>query len=141
MERIECTWWEHTGRMTPFKGEVSSPIMRALQGGREVSFGDLPVGALWTYERQASRQYKVPTGRDGLSVMCRLPDGATWHIDGRAANCTLKEEKTHRCWVRHGTVGEAITVDKAGETCAAGSGSIQTAGYHGFLRRGFLERC
>jgi hypothetical protein len=35
-------------------------------------------------------------------LYCVLPDGHPWDIDGRASNCTMPEEKTHRCWVRHG---------------------------------------
>lgn len=66
-----------------------------------------------------------------------LPNGHWWDIDGRAANCTLPQDKTHRCWVRHGTPPH-ITVDKNGPTCSAGAGSILSDGYHGFLREGRL---
>lgn len=68
-----------------------------------------------------------------LNVVC--PDGHWWDIDGRASNCTMKDDKAHRCWVRHGEPPD-ITVDKNGPTCAAGAGSIKTPGYHGFLRDG-----
>ncbi len=108
-------------------------------------------------------------GADGLSVVCVVPSsgyesGKTrWRIDGYASNCTspcrvcgvqrkdhtasLKDSghpyedsvPEHRCWVRHGTVGEPIHVDKNGLTCQAGGGSIQTEGWHGFLHRGVLK--
>lgn len=68
-----------------------------------------------------------------LQVVC--PDGSWWDIDGRANNCTLKDDKAHRCWVRHGDPPK-VTVDKRGVTCGAGAGSIQTAKYHGFLKDG-----
>lgn len=69
------------------------------------------------------------------------PDGRTWDIDSRCSNCTLPEDKTHRCWVRHGEP-PFITVDKNGLTCQAGGGSIDMTqggtrpGFHGFLRAG-----
>lgn len=67
-----------------------------------------------------------------------LPNGIHWVIDSRASNCDMKEDKTHRCWVRHGEPPN-ITVDKRGETCNAGSGSIKAGNFHGFLRNGKLE--
>jgi hypothetical protein len=76
-----------------------------------------------------------PPCRMHLVVVC--PDGHWWNIDSRASNCTMKEDKTHRCWVRHGDPPN-ITVDKDGATCNAGAGSIQTPGWHGFLRNGEL---
>lgn len=65
------------------------------------------------------------------------PDGHWWDVDSRAKNCTLPNDKTHRCWVRHGEPPN-VTVDKAGATCSAGAGSIQTPDWHGFLRDGQL---
>jgi len=66
-----------------------------------------------------------------------LPNDHWWDIDGRASNCTLKDDKAHRCWVRHGEP-PTITVDKNGLTCSAGAGSIQADDYHGFLQNGSL---
>lgn len=63
--------------------------------------------------------------------------GGDWNIDSRASNCTLKNDRLHRCWIRHGAPPN-ITVDKAGRTCSAGAGSIQAGTYHGFLRNGQL---
>jgi hypothetical protein len=75
------------------------------------------------------------TGADGLNIVCVTP-GGHWHIDMRASNCTMKNDTVHRCWVRHGTVGEKLHVDKNGLTCAAGAGSIQIGSFHGFLHNG-----
>jgi hypothetical protein len=69
-------------------------------------------------------------------LMCKTP-GGDWCIDGRASNCTMKEDRTHRCWIRHG-IPPNIHVDKNGFTCAAGAGSIQAGNYHGFLQNGVL---
>lgn len=66
-----------------------------------------------------------------------LPNGHDWDVDSRARNCTLPQERTHRCWVRHGDPPD-VTVDKAWHTCAAGAGSIGVPGWHGFLRSGHL---
>jgi len=73
-----------------------------------------------------------------LMAMC--PDGWEWNIDSRASNCTMKEDKKHRCWVRHGNPEtDPIHVDKAGVTCQAGAGSIQTPTWHGFLHHGYFR--
>jgi hypothetical protein len=53
----------------------------------------------------------------------------------------MKDDRTHRCWVRHGTYGERLTVDKNGPTCGAGAGSFFMGAnneWHGFLRNGVL---
>lgn len=78
-------------------------------------------------------------GADGIYLMVRCPDGHDWSVDSRASNCTMPDDETHRCWVRHGDPRECrVTVDKDGLTCAAGAGSIQTPKWHGFLRDGQL---
>lgn len=76
-------------------------------------------------------------GDDGKAYIVILPDLHPWSIDGRAKNCTKPDEWTHRCWIRHGTP-PVLTVDKNGNTCGAGAGSIQTPKFHGFLRDGYL---
>lgn len=132
---IPCTWWQYTGRYSPEDGEgISSPIMRRMDTGEERSGRDLPVGALWVNGGAPSRYQ----GADGLSIYCRLPGGHSWLIDGRASNCTMPNDNEHKCWVRHGTVGEKLHVDKNGLTCTAGAGSIMVEGYHGFLHNGEL---
>ena len=77
---------------------------------------------------------------DGSHLTCVLPNGHQWSIDQRASNCGRREDKTHRCWVRHGDPekGEPVHVDKNGDTCTAGAGSILAGDYHGFLHNGRL---
>lgn len=73
-------------------------------------------------------------------LMVVLPCGHIWDIDTRAKNCDRKDDRSHRCWVRHGEPPD-ITVDKAGgPTCRAGAGSIQCwcGSYHGHLTGGVL---
>lgn len=93
-------------------------------------------------------------GPDGRSIVVICPDGHSWTVDGVASNCTIhtgesrrilpydpdpsSPPEAHRCWIRHGEP-PVLTVDKAGHTCQAGGGSIQTPGYHGFLRNGVFD--
>ncbi|MBI5697625.1 MAG: hypothetical protein HZC29_03855 [Thaumarchaeota archaeon] len=70
-------------------------------------------------------------------LIVRMPDGGTWGTDSKASNCTMKEDRTHRCWIKHGEAPN-LTVDKQGHTCQAGAGSIQMISWHGFLRNGEL---
>jgi hypothetical protein len=83
-------------------------------------------------------------GPDGLSLIVVTPTGH-WHVDSRASNCTLPDDKEHRCWVRHGHPSPGhpdgpLHVDKNGLTCAAGAGSIQMRDWHGFLHHGELYK-
>lgn len=84
------------------------------------------------------------TGPDGRCLVVRCPGGGDWMIDSIASNCTLRDDDTHRCWMRHGTPPE-ITVNKQPvapftHTCDAGGGSIGTANYHGFLTNGSFTK-
>jgi hypothetical protein len=77
-------------------------------------------------------------GVDGIYLMVRLPDGHDWAVDSQASNCTRPGEP-HHCWIRHGDPREChVTVDKNGDTCSAGAGSIGSPNWHGFLRDGQL---
>jgi hypothetical protein len=134
------TWWESTGKHTPFdKHGIAHVIYRNLKTGELTS--TLPIGALYASDGG-------PKGPDGLSIVCVVPfakEGYSnktteWHIDGRANNCDMPGDKEHRCWCRHGTVGEEIHVDKIGKTCGAGAGSIGVPGFHGFLHHGVLRK-
>lgn len=91
-----------------------------------------PAGAMW-YAPWLQDMWKGPDGK----CLCVMTPGGEWLIDGMASNCTMKEDLVHKCWVRHGEA-PTITVDKVGNTCAAGAGSILCGDYHGFLRDGFL---
>jgi hypothetical protein len=120
-------------------------IYRRSDTGEELTLRDAPAGALWYADwliaRSESWDPNVPhswhPGPDGRVLQCKTP-GGDWIIDSRASNCTLPQDNEHRCWIRHGTPPD-ITVDKDGNTCEAGAGSIQAGNYHGFLRAGHLE--
>jgi hypothetical protein len=107
---------------------------------------DAPPGACWNAWWIADRRHDAPIGcgymigPDRRSLIVRLPDGHDWMIDARASNCTKKDDVAHHCWVRHGRPEDGtLHVDKNGNTCAAGAGSIQTPKWHGFLHGGELH--
>lgn len=77
---------------------------------------------------------------DGRHFIVVLPNGAHWHAGFRASNCGRPDDKTHRCWVVLGELPN-ITIDKNGDTCPAGAGSILCGGWHGFIRNGELVEC
>lgn len=108
-------------------------IYRRADTGAELVLRPAPEGAMW----DAWWSPDCYKGADGRSLMVMCPGGHEWMIDSKASNCTMKDDWTHRCWVRHGEPPN-ITVDKNGITCAAGAGSILTANWHGFLRAGEL---
>lgn len=135
-----CTWWERTDRYTEFVDGVSSPVYRRVGGTEERSSRDLPIGALYVIRRESGDKWP-PVGADGLSVACVLPGPTHWYIDSRASNCTNPKDEVHRCWIRHGTFGGAIHVDKVGNSCQAGGGSIVVEGFHGHLHNHVLREC
>jgi len=115
-------------------------LYRRIDTGEIYTLNDAPPGAMWYADWMLS--YSLPDsnfnkGPDGHCLMVRCPDGHDWCVDGPASNCTMPDDTIHKCWVRHGTPPN-ITVDKNGNTCAAGAGSIQTRSWHGFLRNGVL---
>ncbi len=74
---------------------------------------------------------------DGRHLYVICPDGRWWNVDGRAGNCSMKDDRQHRCWIRTGSPEDGtLSVGKAGPTCAAGAGSIDTGTYHGMLTAG-----
>ena len=102
------------------------------------TLGEALPGALWFCDWMLAEGSDLFRGPDGHSLCARLPNGHDWQVDGIAANCTQPQDHKHKCWVRHGDPRqpETLTVDKNGNTCAAGAGSIQSGSYHGFLRNG-----
>jgi hypothetical protein len=107
-------------------------IYRRVDGTNErILLRDNPPGAMYYSEWHMC--HHEPRCEKHLFAIC--PDGRTWEIDGRCSNCGSPNDRTHRCWVRHGEP-PMITVDKAGVTCNAGAGSIATGTYHGSLQNG-----
>lgn len=127
---------ENTGDMSPQDEDYSEQIWRRIDTGEQKPFSEFGVGAMW-FENIDGYYYRP--GPDGKSLSVRTP-GGDWRIDSRASNCTMPDENDHRCWVRHG-IPPMITVDKIGNTCKAGAGSIQMGQYHGFLINGSLTAC
>lgn len=101
-----------------------------------VAAPDIPIaepGASWD-----ATWMPYSRGPDGICLVVRCPNGRDWMVDSEASNCTRKGEP-HQCWVRHGDPRNCkLTVDKNGDTCSAGAGSIQAGDYHGFLQAGVL---
>lgn len=103
-------------------------------GSRSWPKRQLPVGAMFFADWYPKNMFWDDKEDEHLFV---ITPGGEWNIDARASNCTLPNDRRHRCWVRHGIPPE-IHVDKNGSTCSAGAGSIQQTSYHGFLQNGFL---
>lgn len=110
-----------------------SPLYR-LPDGSECTSRDLPPGAVY----RADWLEPEHAGPDGMAINTVTPDKFHWSLDLRASNCTLPDDKEHRCWCRHGDprIPGQLHVDKIGLTCKAGGGSIQTPNYHGMLQNG-----
>jgi len=119
-------------------------LYRRSDTGELVTLRDAPAGALWYAFWRVGDLAPTP---DGNIVMCKTP-GGDWCIDDRASNCTRPDDNVHHCWVRHGSPedplglnsGQPFHVDKNGDTCSAGAGSIICGNYHGFLHGGYLTQ-
>ena len=72
---------------------------------------------------------------DGRHWVVVLPNKEMHDINARASNCTMPQDREHRCWVVHGDIS-TLTLDKSGNTCGAGAGSIKRGNWHGFIRQG-----
>lgn len=112
---------------------IKNEYQRADTGELYTLF-DAPVGAIW--EADWYEDIKSMCGVDGKAYICKTP-GGDWHIDGRASNCGLPNDDVHKCWCRHGEAPD-FTVNKVGNTCNAGGGSIGQRDYHGVLINGEL---
>lgn len=130
-----------------------NPLYAGATNGRLYTMRNAPVGAM--YDADWLNGLEMFTGPDGIALTVRTP-GGDWTVDGEASNCTRtqfgpkviegqRHEKvwlgrTHYCWIRHGDPRKPATlhVDKNGNTCSAGAGSIAIGNYHGFLHHGQL---
>lgn len=119
---------------SPVKAHWWSPAFR-LDG--QILYGkQLPPGMMY-WEPWHGETCHFWDNCDGKHLHVVLPNGVHWDIDGRATNCTLPNDRTHRCWIREG-IPPNVTAGKNGHTCSAGAGSILSGNYHGFLRNGVL---
>lgn len=111
----------------------------------DTASGDLEPGCLFWNNYYPKTTYW--DNQEGPHLVAVLPNGTHWQIDGRASNCTMPHDRTHRCWVRHGDPETGIVhVDKNGHTCNAGAGSIHVdqgtpTEWHGFLHDGEFNKC
>lgn len=125
---------------------VPHPLFTGAPDGQLYTLREAPVGAMW----DATWFDRAPayTGPDGIALVVRTP-GGEWMVDSEASNCTRPGDRSHKCWIRHGDprdpqgrrTGQPLHVDKAGDTCSAGAGSIICGTYHGFLHGGHLVNC
>jgi hypothetical protein len=129
-------------------------LYRRSDTGELTTLRGAPIGAMWDAHWMSSECWRGP---DGISLVVKTP-GGDWCVDHEASNCTRTQwgpkeidgklhnkvwlGRTHYCWVRHGDPRTGnVHVDKSGDTCAAGAGSILIGGYHGFLHNGELVQC
>jgi hypothetical protein len=116
-------------------------LMQRSDGGPLTTMRDAPAGAMWfawwMKHRNESGLYGCDWDNQTTPELIVRTPGGSWNIDSRASNCTMPQDRTHRCWVRHGEPPN-IHVDKSGHTCNAGAGSIVCGKYHGFLHNGQL---
>lgn len=127
---------EHCDYIFADSDEWQHKVTRIYEGGgHRFVLNDAPIGAMWDATWFPAEFGK---GADGIALIVKTP-GGSWHVDGRSSDCTKPDDKTHRCWVRHGDPRTgSVHVDKNGDTCQAGAGSIQIGSYHGFLTNGVL---
>lgn len=149
MSGVRVFWLEPTGE----RDERENHLYRRGDTGELTTLGAAPAGAMWDAHWMAS---ECRTGPDGITLCVKLPNGSTWSVDQQCSNCTRDQYgptaefpegrcwlgRTHYCWVRHGDPRTGtIHVDKNGETCSAGAGSILSGDYHGFLHDSHLVSC
>lgn len=130
-----------------------SSMLVARIGDRIIEAVAIPPDMLRQHDGSSYNQAEA-RHREAHEKLQRFIDrmGWVWHLRHRChVSETIIDPKTgaredwmpnddvHRCWVRHGTVGDPLQVDKNGNTCAAGAGSIQNAGWHGYLKNGILH--
>jgi hypothetical protein len=122
-------------------------LYRRLDNGEKTTLHDAPEGAMWfatwmTEGRDQSETDRTYRGEDGECLVVKVPKDHEWMVDARCSNCTRLDDKAHKCWCRHGDPKTGMVhVDKNGNTCAAGAGSIVTKEWHGFLTNGYLITC
>lgn len=122
----------------------SDRIYRRIDNGEEMTLRKAPDGAMWyadwmIHGRALDHPDRTYIGPDGHCLVVRVVGGHDWMVDAQASNCTLPDDKVHKCWCRSGDpMTGVVTVNKSCASCSAGAGSIQTSTWHGFLRDGML---
>lgn len=145
-------------------------LYRPSDGGALVTLRDAPTGAMWWATwLEGNAAYTGRDGR-ALTVRCPgrhdwLVDARASNCDSPCTRCGKPyhahagglcnpkdgypedgsnhysdTRPLHKCWCRHGEPPD-VHVDKVGETCGAGAGSIAYPGWHGFLHHGALVEC
>jgi hypothetical protein len=137
MANIKCFLLEKTDKWKKMNDVCSVPIYKRVDTGEEMTIRDAPAGAIW--ENDYWNEYPMLCGLDGKSYSVKTPAG-DWIIDGPANNCSRPDDRVHKCWCRHGEAPN-FTVNKNGNTCSAGGGSILIGNYHAFLLNGILTEC
>lgn len=137
----QCESCDYIFQESDVRQRFVSCLYKRQDTGEIMTLRDAPVGAMY-YAAWLDECDSYPKGPDGRVLEVIVPNGISdkgraWSPDERASNCTMKEDKIHRCWIRHGVPPE-ITVDKQGHTCKAGAGSIMVGKWHGFLKNGYL---
>lgn len=152
----KCEHCDYVFKDTDVRQYITDHLYRRAGTDELMRLRDAPAGAMW-YAEAFNDWYANQKGPDGRTLIVKTP-GGDWCIDSRALNCDSPckncgvpykghqaqgcnsyddAKPEHKCWVRHGEA-PAITVNKIGCTCTAGSASIQAGSYHGFLRGGWL---
>lgn len=135
---------ERCSNSASFSARGSVNIYRRLDTGEElIDLRHYP-GACYEDPEGAwdSRLRTHRFGPDGRALVLVLPNGYSWYIDSRSSNCTKPSDPAHRCWVRSGKPEDGtLHVDKNGDTCQAGAGSIIAGDFHGFCHNGFIVNC
>ncbi len=130
----------HPGSLCPICGNSERVIGRSSAILYDTEDGQLHPGDLYwvAFAHEGGRCSEALGGWEncnGRHLHAVLPNGNHWNIDSRAGNFKRPADRTHRCWVRHGQPPQ-ITVDKEGDTCEAGGGSVKSGDYHGYLKDG-----
>jgi hypothetical protein len=77
--------------------QVFPEAIYRTQEGAFMTLRNAPAGAMWFCDWMPWK------GADGHSLVVKTP-GGEWCVDSQASNCTRKDDKVHRCWIRHGSV-------------------------------------
>jgi hypothetical protein len=131
---VECFEWPHEDPLWPKRcprcpyefvpgdyWQVSTKwLYKDPNTGAHVAEDEMPPGALYrAHWLEDMDNYKGP---DGWALICKLPYGGEWLIDGPS--------KDGGRWTRTGTVPRISATP-----------SILTSGYHGYLTDGVLRAC